>query len=154
VNNGAIAAARGEENMVMYKLMLEGEKFVAVPLEVYRQLCEVAGEAGEDIVDIAHAERIQAELAAGREEAIPSEIANRLFDGENPVRVWREHRGLTFQALADAACIDGTLLSQIELDAQEIGFGTMTTVARVLRVTLGDLVPANMDEEDTDTTKE
>jgi hypothetical protein len=34
---------------------------------------------------------------------IPVAVVKRLLDDESPVKVWREHRGLTQQALAHAA---------------------------------------------------
>jgi hypothetical protein len=44
-------------------------------------------------------------LAAGEEELIPSEMVMRMVAGDSPVRVWREHRGLTMAALAERAGI-------------------------------------------------
>ncbi len=31
------------------------------------------------------------------EELVPSEVTYAILDGGNPVRVWREHRGLTYK---------------------------------------------------------
>ena len=57
----------------------------------------------EDAAD-AHAVRdFDAKLARGDEELIPAEFVNRIVDGENKVRVWREYRGMTVKALAEAA---------------------------------------------------
>jgi hypothetical protein len=37
-----------------------------------------------------------AAFAATRDqESVPDAIVGRLIDGENPIRVWREHRGLS-----------------------------------------------------------
>ncbi len=36
-------------------------------------------------------------------ELIPWELSKRLSDGDNPIRVWREYRGMTQAALAEAA---------------------------------------------------
>jgi hypothetical protein len=38
--------------------------------------------------------------AAGEEELVPSDVVERLLAAENPIRVWRTHRGLTSAALA------------------------------------------------------
>jgi DNA-binding XRE family transcriptional regulator len=48
------------------------------------------------------------------EELIPSEVTYKILDGANPVRVWREYRGLTPEQLAEAAAISAADLSQIE----------------------------------------
>lgn len=52
--------------------------------------------------------------SAHGEELIPAEVTYAILDGANPVRVWREQRGLTQQQLADAAGISTPYLSQIE----------------------------------------
>ena len=63
----------------------------------------------EDAEDISAIEAFRARVASvGFEEAtknyLPAELAWRILDGEHPVRVWREHRGLTREALAAASC--------------------------------------------------
>ena len=54
----------------------------------------------EDAEDLAAVHRVEADPNQDR---IPLGVVKRLLDDENPVKVWREHRGLTQQALADAA---------------------------------------------------
>ena len=48
------------------------------------------------------------------QESIPDAVVGRLLDGENPVRVWREHRGLSLRALAEQADTTPSTLSAIE----------------------------------------
>ncbi len=62
----------------------------------------------EDAQDAATFRAFDARLkAVGKEEALadflPVELADRLFAGEAPVRIWREHRGLTLRALVEKA---------------------------------------------------
>lgn len=45
---------------------------------------------------------------------VPDALARRMLAGENTIRVWREYRGLTQQALAKAAGISVPYLSQLE----------------------------------------
>ena len=45
-------------------------------------------------------ERFKARLAAGQEELVPAAVVNALLDGANPVRVWRDYRGLSAKDLA------------------------------------------------------
>src|SRR3546814_3871263 len=56
-------------------------------------------------------------------------MVERLLDGENPVRVWREHRGLTVKALAERAGISAAYLSQIEGGQRDGSLDTMRKIA-------------------------
>src|SRR3546814_13930677 len=87
-----------------------GESLVVIPLSEYERLKAAA----EDLDDIRVCEEAKRRLAAGEDELIPFEMVERLLDGENPVRVWREHRGLTVKALAERAGISAAYLSQLE----------------------------------------
>jgi ribosome-binding protein aMBF1 (putative translation factor) len=59
-------------------------------------------------------DQVKAAIERGEEELIPAEVVDALLEGENPIRVWRQHRGLTQQQLADMAEISAPYLSQIE----------------------------------------
>jgi transcriptional regulator with XRE-family HTH domain len=61
--------------------------------------------------------------------------------GESPLRVWREHRGLTQQALADAAGVGKSYISQLEAGTKTGAIGTLRAIASALRVDLDDLEP-------------
>ena len=78
-------------------------------------------------------------LAAGEDELVPAEIVDRLLSGENPVRVWREHRGLKAQTLAERSRISAAYLSQIEGGQRDGSFETMRRIAEALQVSLDDL---------------
>ena len=56
-----------------------------------------------DAEDGAAVARFRARLAAGEEELVPAAVVDRLLAGESPVRVWREHRGITQSGLARAS---------------------------------------------------
>lgn len=73
------------------------------------------------------------------QETIPDSIVGRLIDGENPITVWREHRGMTLRALAEAAGIDPGYLSQIENRKRAGTVATIKKLAVALRVDLDDL---------------
>ena len=63
----------------------------------------------EDLDDIVAA------LKAGGGQPMPLEWARRIMEGESPVRVWREFRGLSLRALAVKAGVSPGYLSEIEL---------------------------------------
>ena len=49
---------------------------------------------------------------------LPNDMAMRIINGERPVRVWRDHRGLTASTLADKAKISKTYLSESESESE------------------------------------
>jgi len=67
-------------------------------------------------------------------------MVDRILGGENRIRVWREHRGLTARALAEAAGIAQPFLSQIETGKREGTVDTLRRIAEVLSATIDDLV--------------
>jgi DNA-binding XRE family transcriptional regulator len=80
------------------------------------------------------------------QESIPDELVGRLLDGENPVRVWRQYRGLSLRALAEQAGVSSSGLSDIETGKSEGRLSVLSRVAEALGVGLEDLVPAARDE--------
>ncbi len=96
--------------------------------------------ASESVSDIAAVMAFRRKLAAGEEELIPAAIVDRILDGENRIRVWRDHRGLTAAALADKAEIAQAFLSQIETGKREGTVETLRKIAAALGVTLDDIV--------------
>jgi transcriptional regulator with XRE-family HTH domain len=116
--------------------------FVLVPVKDY----EALQRAAEDIEDLRAA---GATLALGTEgpAPVPATVAHRIADGENPVRVWREYRGMKAIELARAAGMSAPYLSEIETGKKDGTFRTMAAIARVLSVSLDDLAPP-ADEED------
>ena len=82
--------------------------------------------------------KIEDALSGG--ERIPAAIVDRLADGEAPVCVWREHRGLSLRGLAEKAGISAAMLSEIENGKKEGSVQTLAALARALGVDLDDLV--------------
>jgi DNA-binding XRE family transcriptional regulator len=93
----------------------------------------------EMLQDIRDYDEAKAAIARG-EALIPSEVTYALLDGENPLRVWREFRGLTQQEVADAAGISKPYLSQLETGQRRGTTEVLAAIARVLDVALDDLV--------------
>jgi len=110
----------------------QGEVLVLLALDEYDALMDAA--------DVAAADKVRADVAAGRDEMVPSEVADRLLKGENPVRVWREHRGMTARALADAASLSAGYVSEIESGTKAGSVGALGKIATALGVTIDDLV--------------
>jgi transcriptional regulator with XRE-family HTH domain len=99
----------------------------------------------EDAVDIAavQAQRGKEERlgkAPARRDYLTREHVRRLSDGECPVRVWREQRGLTQAQLARSAGISQSYLAEIEAGAKPGSAHALAAVAAVLEVPMEDLV--------------
>ena len=114
----------------------EAGRLVVVPEAEYRRLVALSADA-EAIQAI---EEFHGKLASGDEELVPADTAKRLIAGENAVRVWRQHRGLTIAELAGAAGLSQAFISQIETGKREGSLSAMKAIAEALSVGLDDLV--------------
>jgi DNA-binding XRE family transcriptional regulator len=107
------------------------ENHIAIPRDEYNRLRAAA----EDLADLQAFTAAQAALVAGEEELIPAAFAHRLLDGENPVRVYRDLRGLTQAALAERAGLGRVTMAEIETGRKQ---GSIATL-RALGVQMDDL---------------
>jgi DNA-binding XRE family transcriptional regulator len=73
------------------------------------------------------------------EEAFPSEVAQRLAAGESPIRVFREHRGLTQERLASAAKIARPYLAELEAGRKQGSVSVLRAIAAALKLDLDDI---------------
>jgi DNA-binding XRE family transcriptional regulator len=110
-------------------------EYVVLPWEEYQALLEAA----EDAIDGALLDAFRQKLATGQEETIPATIVDMLLAGANPIKVWREYRGLTQDALANQAGISKAYLCQIETGKREGAIKTLRAIATALGVTVDEL---------------
>jgi DNA-binding XRE family transcriptional regulator len=110
----------------------KGKRFVLVPLREFEQLMK-DGEALDDI-------RAYDAAKARKEESFPADVATRLIDGESPIRVFREHRGLTQDQLAKAAGIARPYLAELESGRKRGSVGVLKSIAAALKLDLDDIV--------------
>ncbi|WP_448381737.1 helix-turn-helix domain-containing protein [Desulfosoma sp.] len=104
--------------------------FALMPIEEDRRLVT----ALEDAPDAATVEALYRRLVSGEEETFPAEVADRLLAGEHPVRVFRSHRGMTLQQVADACGVTNSHISQIENGKRSMSTELLKKVAEALRV--------------------
>jgi hypothetical protein len=90
----------------------------------------------EDARDLAAAAK-----NAKAEDYLPAALMNRIIDGAHPVRVWREHRGLSARALAEKADIPASYLSEIENRKKPGSIEAYRALAEALDLTIDDLAP-------------
>jgi DNA-binding XRE family transcriptional regulator len=98
-------------------------------------------EDAEDLAAVVAAEAREAILGkeAARADYLPIELVERLSAGEHPIRVWRAHRGLTREALAAAARVSPSYLSEIETRRKPGSLAAVVKLAAALRVPLDDI---------------
>jgi DNA-binding XRE family transcriptional regulator len=125
----------------------DGEEMIALRRKDYEALIQRIEDL-EDSLTIADFER---KLAAGEEELIPAEYVNRMSEGESPIRVWRDFRGMTAKDLAAAAGISTAYLSEIETGKKDGSVATLKAIADVLKLDLDDLYWRHEDRKVADT---
>jgi DNA-binding XRE family transcriptional regulator len=101
--------------------------------------------AAEDAVDVASlhaAEAKEQELgtAAARADNLSDDAVGRLLSGEHPITIWREHRGLTVSALAEAAGVSRSYLAEIEAAKKPGSIQAFRRIASTLGVAVDDLL--------------
>lgn len=97
-------------------------------------------EAEEDLADLRAYDKAVAAIAAGEDELVPAEFADRIIDGENPLRVWREYRGFSQSSLAKASGVNRVQIADIEAGRKSGSVDTVKKLAAALRVSIDDLV--------------
>lgn len=107
-------------------------EFAVIPIELYERLSA----ALEDADDAALFDSVRAADDGFR---IPAAVANALLDGEQPVKVWREQRGLTQEVLAEKAGISKAYLCQIETRKRTGAFKTLKAIAKALAISVNEL---------------
>jgi hypothetical protein len=71
---------------------------------------------------------------------LPERFAARIAQGESPIRVWREYRGLSQAALAKVAQISVPYLSQLEHHIRSGSKNVLKNIAEGLNIPLDMLV--------------
>ena len=106
--------------------------FAVIPWREYERLAD----AEANLSDEALYDRARAEGG----ESFPMAVADRLLAGENAVRVYRDHRGMTGKQLAEAVGINAVYLSQIENGRRNGSTKTLAAIARARRVDVDALI--------------
>ena len=111
-------------------------EWAVLPYEMHLQLVEQA----EMLEDIRDYDTAREAIERGEEELVPAEVVYAILDGANPIKAWREYRGLTQQQLAQAVGISSPYLSQLETGKRTGTAEVLAAIARALGVTLDDIV--------------
>lgn len=112
------------------------EPYVRMPLadwrKVTRSISMLEEQADTRLFDAA---------MARDEEVFPSALVDSLIHGDNPIKVWREYRGLTQAQLAAKIGKTAVYISMLETGRKRGSIATLRAIADVLRTDLDLIAP-------------
>ena len=111
----------------------DGEvEYFIVPKKDFERLMELA----EDAKDLKAAKSFN----PARQETFPEEVADRLFDGENKLRVYREYRKQSRKELAKEVGISESYISHMELGKRKGSAEKLKKIAEALNIEVDLLI--------------
>ena len=122
--------------MTVQIVEIAGQKIAMLPIADYQRLLDIA----EDKADALAASQAEQRRMEG-EEYLPCEMVDRILAGDNPLRVWREYRGMTLAQLAGSAGARQATLSEIENGKAQGKPALWRALADALRVSVDDILP-------------
>ena len=118
---------------------MKGRKVVRRNLKtLIRRLPAEVREHIEELEDLAHIRKVEGETKAA--DYLPANLVRQAIKGDHPIRIWREHRGLSMNELARRSGVNAAYLSEIENDKKPGSMSAFVAVARALDVRVDDLV--------------
>ncbi len=121
--------------MRIEKITRNGRDFAILPMNLLKKLVDDA----EMLADIKAYDAAKARLASGDDELIPLELTERRLAGESTVKIWREYRGLTQEALAKVSKVSRSMIAAIEAKHKKGGIATLKKLAAALKTDLDEL---------------
>jgi DNA-binding XRE family transcriptional regulator len=118
----------------------QGDDIVILSRAEYDALAR--GRRDENAADAARANNILADIESGNETLLTSEQADQLLSAKTPLAFWRKHRGMTQEALSKSIGVAQGFVSEIENGTKTGDVQTLANMARVLAISLDDLVIA------------
>jgi DNA-binding XRE family transcriptional regulator len=113
--------------------------FAVLPYAEYAALRELAADAA----DAAALARFAKRHARDVEATVPVEVIDRIMAGQNALRVWREHRGLTAAQLAAAVAITPAHVSKLESGKGEPSVALLRRLSKALQTDIDLLLGAS-----------
>ena len=121
--------------MRIERITRRGKEFAVIPVEDLQRLMDNA----EMLADVRAYDAAKGRLDRGEDELIPLEITERRLAGESPVKIWRDHRALTQEALAKVSKVSRGMIAAIEAGHKTGGIATLKKLAAGLKVDLENL---------------
>jgi Helix-turn-helix domain len=107
-------------------------EYAVIPVAEWRRIKAMLDEL-EDI------RALDAVLAKPSRHMIPFEVTSAILDGAGPIRAWREHRGLSLDALAASAAIEPSRLTKLEAGTRKPAAKDLRKLAGALGAEVDDL---------------
>jgi hypothetical protein len=107
-----------------------GDKLVVMPMEEY-----------EDLIDARRYEAAMRAIESGAAETLSSEQAEVYLAAPTPLAFWRERRGMSCAALAEAVSLPEPELMLIEAGKARGDISLYPRLAQALRVRIDDILP-------------
>ena len=117
-------------------LQLNDMKYAVLPYETYVRMIEIL----EDVRDIADAKEIAARIKRGEGEYFPSEVVNAILNGENKIKIFREYRGMTQEALAEKINKSVPMIRKLETGSSDGSISTIKAISAALNVDIEMLI--------------
>jgi DNA-binding XRE family transcriptional regulator len=108
--------------------------YALVPIDEWDRIVEML----EDVADLQACDEV---LADPKHEWVPFAVVQALVEGQNPIKVWREHRRLTREQLAERAGLDTPTITRLEEGRAEIPSELLARLATALALEPEDLSP-------------
>lgn len=105
--------------------------FVVLPIQEYHTLINTV----QDLQDI---QEIKQHIEEGGE-TFPIEVVLALSEGRNPIKVYREYRGISQTELASKVNVSKQYISQLEASERQGTTKVLKAIARVLSLDLEDI---------------
>lgn len=107
-------------------------EFVVLPVSEYKKMLSLI-ETIQDIHEIENS--IQS-----NSESFPIEVVRSLADGVNPIKIYREYRGISQTTLAKKVNVSKQYISQLETKVRVGTPQLLKSIAKVLKIDLEDLI--------------
>lgn len=107
-------------------------EFAVLPISEYRNLIKRLEDL-EDARDIR-------ESRANPDESFPAALVNQIIDGTAPLKVFREYRHMTLEALGTICGVSAAALSQIENGKREPSISLLKRLSEALQVDVDILI--------------
>lgn len=115
-----------------FKDIQKNDGYVKIPESDFNALLE-AIEDGMDLADLREARE-------DNQEAFPLDLFESIDNGENPMRAFRQYRGMTQAELASLAGIKQNMISSIENGTRDGTITVLVKIANALNVDIDMLV--------------
>ncbi|HET9510428.1 MAG TPA: helix-turn-helix transcriptional regulator [Sphingomonas sp.] len=120
--------------MTVQFVEIAGQKMAVLPVADYERLIDAAEDREDGAAAQAAAERRQA-----GEEYLPAALVDRILNGENALKVWRQYRGRTQEELSRLIGLSSNEVGKLERGEHKGTLDVWSKLAAALNTSIEDL---------------